>query len=131
MRVMLFASQGCSPGVRPTKAETKAVVKLLIERGADVNGADANGNSALTEAASKGCDRELIRMLLKAGARMDAKHSSGLHPFEMGLWSGHDGLEEFLAAGYRLPPDKAKMYLEGYKDRPAAVAMVKKAVAKK
>jgi HEAT repeat protein len=131
MRVMLFAGRGCSPGVRPTGAETKSVVKLLIERGADLNAADANGNSALTEAASKGCDRELIRMLLKAGAKMDAKHSSGLHPFEMGLWSGHDGLEEFLAAGYRLPPDKAKMYLEGYKDRPAAVSMVKKAQAKK
>lgn len=130
IRVMLF-SGGCSPGVRPTRAETKAVVKLLIERGADINAADSNGNSALTEAASKGCDRELIRMLLKAGARMDAKHSSGLHPFEMGLWSGHDGLEEFLAAGYRLPPAKAKMYLEAYRDRPAAVAMVKKAVARK
>jgi hypothetical protein len=49
----------------------------------------------------------------------------------MGLWSAHDGLEELLAAGYRLPPDKAKMYLEGYKDRPASVAMVKKAAAKK
>lgn len=131
MRVMLFASEGCSPGVRPTRAETKAVVKLLIERGADLNAADSNGNSAITEAASKGCDRELIRMLLEAGARMDAKHSSGLAPFEMGLWSGHDGLEEFLAAGYRLPPDKAKMYLEAYKDRPAAVAMIRKAMAKK
>ena len=131
LRVMLFASQACSPGVRPTRAETKAVVKLFIERGADLNAADANGNSVLTEAASKGCDRELIRTLLKAGAKMDARHSSGLHPFEMGLWMGHDGLEEFLAAGYRLPPDKAKAYLEAYKDRPPAVAMVKKATAKK
>ncbi len=130
MRVMLFSSEGCSPGVRPTRAETKAVVKLFIERGADLNAADSNGNSALTEAASKGCDRELIRMLLKAGAKMDARHSSGLHPFEMGLWMGHDGLEEFLAAGYRLPPDKAKVYLETYKDRPPAMAMVKKAVKK-
>lgn len=131
MRVMLFASQGCSPGVRPTRAETKAVVKLLLERGADINAADANGNSAITEAASKGCDRELIRMLLKAGAKVDAKNASGLTAFEMGLWSGHDGLEEFIAAGYRLPPEKAKVYLEGYKDRPAAVAMVKKAAARK
>jgi len=131
MRVMLFSGEGCSPNVRPTSGKTKAIVKLLIERGADVNGADANGNSALTEAASKGCDRELIRTLLKAGAKMNAPHASGLAPFEMGLWSGHDGLEEFLAAGYRLPPAKVKMYLEAYKDRPAAVAMVKKAAAKK
>jgi HEAT repeat protein len=131
IRVMLFASQGCAPGERPTRAETKAVVKMLLERGADVHAADANGNSAISEAAMKGCDRELIRMLLKAGARIDAKNASGLTPFEMGLWSGHDGLEELIAAGYRLPPDKAKAYLEGYKDRPAALAMIRKASAKK
>ena len=68
-------------------------------------------------------------MLIKAGAKINVPNASGLTPFEMGLWMGHDGLEELIAAGYRLPPDKVKMYLEGYKDRPAAVAMVKKASA--
>jgi len=131
MRVMLFSSESCSPRVRPTRAETKAIVKLLLERGADVNATDANGNSALTEAASKGCDREVMRMLLKAGAKMDAKNASGLTAFEMGLWSAHDGLEELIAAGYRLPPDKAKMYAEGYAGKPAVQAMIKKASAKK
>ena len=43
---------------------------------------------------------------------------------------GHDGLEELIAAGYRLPPEKAKAYLDGYKDRPAAITMVKKAMKK-
>ena len=70
-------------------------------------------------------------MLIKAGAKINATNASGLTPFEMGLWSAHDGLEELLAAGYRMPPDKVKMYLEGYKDRPASVAMVKKAAARK
>lgn len=127
IRVMLFSSNACAPNVRPTKAETKAVVKMLLDRGADIHAADKNGNTAITEAASKGCDRELIRMLIKAGARINATNASGLTPFEMGLWSGHDGLEEFIAAGYRLPPEKVKLYLDGYKDRPAAVTMVKKA----
>ena len=130
IRVMLFSSQGCAPNVRPTKAETKAVVKLLLDRGADIHAADKNGNNALTEAASKGCDRELIRMLIKAGAKINVGNASGLTPFEMGLWMGHDGLEELIAAGYRLPPDKAKAYLDGYKDRPAAITMVKKAMKK-
>jgi hypothetical protein len=107
------------------------MVKLLLERGADVNGADKNGNTAISEAASKGCDRELMRMLIKAGAKIDGKNVSGLTPFEMGLWMGHDGLEELIAAGYRLPPEKVKVYLDGYKDRPASVAMVKKAAAGK
>lgn len=127
LRVMLFGSDACAPNVRPTKAEAKAIVKMLLERGADIHAADRHGNTAITEAASKGCDRELIRALIKAGANIRATNASGLTPFEMGLWSGHDGLEEFIAAGYRLPPEKVKLYLDGYKDRPAAIAMVKKA----
>ena len=129
IRVMLFASPACSPAERPSRGEAKAIVKLLLDRGADIHGADENGNTAITEAASKGCDRELMRMLIKAGARINVPNKSGLTPFEMGLWMGHDGLEELIAAGYRLPPDKVKAYLDGYKDRPAAVAMVKKAAA--
>jgi hypothetical protein len=130
LRAMLFAGQGCAPNQRPTKPETIAMVKLLLERGADVNGSDQNGNTPLSEAASKGCDRELIRTLIKAGAKINAVNASGLTPFEMGLYSGHDGLEELIAAGYRLPPDKAKMYAEGYKGQPAAQAMIKKAARK-
>jgi len=130
MRAMLFSSGACAPNERPTKSETKAIVKLLLERGADIQAGDENRNTAITEAASKGCDRELIRMLIKAGAKINATNGSGLTPFEMGLWSGHDGLDELIAAGYRLPPDKVKGYLEGYKDRPAALTMVRKAAKK-
>lgn len=103
------------------------IVKMLLERGADINGADGNGNTALMEAAGKGCDRELIRTMIKAGAKINATNAAGFTPFEAGLWMGHDGLEELIAAGYRLPPAKVKAYLEGYEDRPAAQATVKKA----
>ena len=130
IRVMLFSNESCNARERPTKAQTKATVKLLLERGADPNGSDANGNTALMEAASHGCDRELMRMLIKAGAKINVKNKSGLTPFEMGLFWGHDGLEEIIAAGYRLPPDKAKMYAEGYAGKPAVQAMIKKASAK-
>jgi hypothetical protein len=130
MRVMLFHAKACSPGERPTKPQTKEMVKMLLERGADINGSDERGNTALMEAASKGCDRELMHQMIKAGAKVNAVNASGLTPFEMGLWMGHDGLEEIIAAGYRLPPDKVKMYSEGYKDRPAALAMIKKAAKK-
>jgi hypothetical protein len=130
MRVMFFGAAACSPNERPTKAQTKEIVKMLLERGADINAGDKNKNTAITEAASKGCDREVIRMLIKAGAKIDVPNGSGLTPFEMGLWGAGDGLEELIAAGYRLPADKAKMYLDGYKDRPASVAMVKKATKK-
>ena len=127
IRVMLFGAQACNPAERPTKSDTKAAVKLLLERGADPNGSDANGNTALMEAASHGCDRELMRMLIKAGAKVDAKNKMGLTPFEMGLFYGHDGLEEIIAAGYRLPPEKAKMYEQGYAGKPTVQAMIRKA----
>lgn len=125
-----FSADACRPNQRPTKSETKAILRMMIERGVDPNASDEHGNTALMHAASRGCDREVIRMLIKAGAKVDAKNSAGLTPFEHGLWMGHDGLEEIIAAGYRLPPEKVKAYLEGYKDRPAAQAMVRKAVKK-
>src|SRR5262249_37088629 len=110
---------------------TKTMVKMLLERGADVNGVDAmSGNTALMEASSHGCDRELMRTLIKAGAKIDVKNKVGLTPFEMGLLWGHDGLEEIIAAGYRLPPDKVKTYTEGYAGKPAVQAMIRKATKK-
>jgi len=121
----------CDEDERPTKAATKELVKLLLDRGADVNGTDKFANSALQGAASHGCDRELMRMLIKAGAKVNALNASGLSAFEMGLDSGHDGLEELIAAGYRLPPAKVKDYNEAYKKNPASVAMIRKATARK
>jgi len=129
IRLMLFGNS-CHPRERPTNAETKTLVKLLLERGADPNIPDANGNTALMEASSRGCDREVMRMLIKAGAKVNVTNKSGLTPFEMGLFYGHDGLEELIAAGYRLPPDKVKQYEEGYAGKPAVQAMIKKASRK-
>jgi HEAT repeat protein len=131
LRVMLFSSTSCNPRERPTKAATKEAVKLLLERGADVNGVDTySGDTALMEASSHGCDREVMRMLIKAGAKVNVKNAVGLTPFEMGLLWGHDGLEEIIAAGYRLPPDKAKQYEQAYAGKPAVQAMIRKASAK-
>lgn len=129
IRVMLFSSTACNSKVRPTKPETKEITKLLLDRGADVNLGDKFNNTALAEAASHGCDREMMRMLIKAGAKVNATNASGLTAFEMGLEDGNDGLEELIAAGYRLPAAKVKQYSEAYK-RPAAQAMIKKAAAK-
>ena len=130
IRAMIFSGRACAPGQRPTKPQALVLVKLLLERGADVNAVDDNGNTPLMAAAGAGCDRELTRALIKAGAKINAVNSGGFTPFEAGLWMGHDGLEELVAAGYRLPPEKVKVYLEGYKDRPEAQAMVRKAARK-
>lgn len=127
IRAALFGGQGCSATERPTKPATKAMVRLLLDRGADPNMADARGNTALMEAASKGCDRELMKILIGAGAKVGATNAAGLTAFEMGLFFAHDGLEELIAAGYRLPPEKAKTYAQAYAGKPAVQALIKKA----
>ncbi|HSS29099.1 MAG TPA: hypothetical protein VLL50_14210, partial [Usitatibacter sp.] len=55
---------------------------------------------------------------------------TGLTAFEQGLVSGHDGLEELIAAGYRLPPEKAKALEQAYAGKPASLALVRKAARK-
>lgn len=130
IRAMLFASPACSARERPTRPATVAMVKLLLERGADPNQADEHGNTALQEAASKGCDREVMRLLIKAGADVNAKNKMDINAFEMGLWNAHDGLEELVASGFRLAPARVKVLSDAYKDKPASLALVRKAAGK-
>jgi hypothetical protein len=121
------SATACSPAVRPTAAQTTNLVQLLIARGADASIADANGNTPLMQAAMGGCDAAVMNALLTAGARINVVNQSGLSAFEFGLFSGHDGLETLIAAGYRLPAAKVKVYLEAYKDNPKAVALIRRA----
>lgn len=125
----LLRAGACSPMQRPTSAAVKEIVTRLLARGADVNLADSHGNTILMAAAMGGCDRETMGLLLKAGAKPDAKNSAGLSAFEMGLYSGHDGLEELIAAGYRLPADKAALYRQGYGSNPKALDLITRATA--
>ncbi len=126
LRAAVEGPDACQPGVRPTSAGTKAIVKLLLARGADPKAADERGNTALMDAAAK-CDADVVKMLLKAGADMNAKNKQGLTAFEFGLWNASDGAGALVAAGYRLPADKARMYREAYKSNPKSVALIDKA----
>jgi HEAT repeat protein len=128
--VMLQVGDACAPSVRPTKADTKTLIKLLLERGADANRGDGNGFTPLMAASMKGCDREVMRLLIGAGAKVGATNPMGISAFDMGLYFGHDGLEELIAAGYRLPPEKAKAYEKAFADKPAVLALVRKATRK-
>jgi HEAT repeat protein len=125
--VALQAGEACAPAVRPTKADTTALVRLLLERKADANRGDANGFTPLMAAAMKGCDRGVMKLLIGAGAKVGATNKMGLSAFEMGLFYGHDGLEELIAGGYRLPPDKAKLYETTYAQKPTVLGLVRKA----
>jgi ankyrin repeat protein len=47
------------------------VVRLLLELGADVNATDLSGATALVTAAHHNADKQLVSLLLEAGARID------------------------------------------------------------
>ena len=106
--------------------EAKAVVKLLLARGADPKIADDRGNTPLM-AAARTCDAETIKLLLAAGADMNATNITGLTAFEFGLTYASEGAATLAAAGYRLPPAKVKLYTEAYKDQPKMLTLVRKA----
>jgi len=144
-KVTAFLEAGMSPNLRfanaygdpvlrvavesSCEADAKSLVKLLLARGADPKQADDRGNTALMEAAQK-CDAEVVKMLLKAGADMNAKNKMGLTAFEFGLWGASPGAAALAAAGYRLPPDKVKTYREAYKTNPKVIALIEKATKK-
>jgi HEAT repeat protein len=123
LMILFFSGAACA---RPEDGH--AIVASLLKHGADVNQVDENKNTALMFAAGK-CDRQTVRMLLKAGAKLNARNGSGLTALEMGIVTGNSGVEELIAAGARLEPAKAKSWAEAYRKNPKALALVKKASA--
>lgn len=105
-------------------AKTRPVVKLLLDRGADPNGADDNGNTVLMTAA-KACDGEMIRTLVKAGAKVQARNSMGFTALESAIPMGNTSAgAALIAAGARLSAEKAKMYRETYKEEPKVLELI-------
>jgi hypothetical protein len=123
LMVLFFHGAACAKG-----GEGREIVVLLLRKGADVNAQDEKKNTPLMFAADK-CDRETLRLLLKAGAKRDAKNWANLTALQMGIVTGNPGLEELIAAGARLDAATAKAYAEAYKNNPRALALVKKASA--
>jgi ankyrin repeat protein len=73
------------------------LVALLLERGADLNGANAHGWTPLHQAGYSGLP-PLARMLLDAGARTDAfARGDGGTPMIVALFWGHRATAELLA----------------------------------
>lgn len=58
------------------------MIKLLVEKGADVNAVNADGNTPLHYAVRYGNER-MVQYLKKNGARMDIKNKEGLSPAQI------------------------------------------------
>ncbi len=80
------------------KARDAAAVKALLKNGADVNGAQGDGMTALHWAASNG-DAALTQMLLSAGANIRATtRLGGITPLHMASQGGHAAVVAALIA---------------------------------
>jgi HEAT repeat protein len=126
MRVVLEGQEACGAKARPTPADAKTLLKMLLARGGDPNVGDDRGNTPLMEAAQN-CDGEVVKILLAAKANINAKNGSDVTAFEFGLFDATEGAEAIVAAGFRLTPAKAKIYQEAYAKDPKRLALVKKA----
>jgi ankyrin repeat protein len=73
---------------------SRGAAKLLLSHGAQVNATQAEGITALHEAASSG-DVVLVRMLLAAGADPLAKSSFGT-PLELAVKNRHEEAAKLL-----------------------------------
>jgi ankyrin repeat protein len=89
---LIVAAQGETTGMRarggggPLERRVVDAVTLLIELGADVNAADASGNTALHAAAARkpGFDA-VIKLLAERGARLEAENQKGETPLALAL----------------------------------------------
>jgi ankyrin repeat protein len=70
---------GATPLIEAAKTGDITIVKLLLERGANINAADANGGTALTEAVIH-AERETVRLLLDKGASVKVRTGALAYP---------------------------------------------------
>src|SRR5690242_16212173 len=82
------------------KAKDAAAVKALLKNGADVNGAQGDGMTALHWAATNG-DAAMVQMLLSAGANIRATtRLGGITALHMASQAGHaQVVAALIAAG--------------------------------
>ena len=88
-----------------------AVVEFLIEKGVDRSTNGGTGQTALHWAAIGG-HQDIVRLLLKHGAPLEARNTYGATVLEQALWSAENGgdpnqyiaiLEALIKAGSKLP----------------------------
>ena len=72
-----------------------AIVRLLLEKGADINAKDEFGNTALHRAVESK-QEELVQLLLKKGADINAKHKYGHTALYKAIYFGHKEIVRLL-----------------------------------
>jgi ankyrin repeat protein len=89
----------CTPLTIAVRDATENIVEQLIKAGADINGVDANGDTALAHALAQ--ERfGMVRLLVRHGADVNKPNHFGISPFISACKRGNvELIEYFLAAG--------------------------------
>ncbi len=79
-----------SVGTPATEEDALAALELLVAASIDVNAANANGQTALHNAAARGAD-SLVKYLMEHGANLEAKDRLGRLPIDLARGVGGGG----------------------------------------
>lgn len=112
-----LAAQTCGPGMRVDGKDTLRMIDLLVAGGVDPNHEGMAGLSSLMIAAQQQCPPVVIKRLLSAGAKIDARTPQGFTPLSMALIvANYDGAQTLIDAGARISPEVGKKFLTGTAD---------------
>ncbi|KAK0761671.1 hypothetical protein N5P37_005653 [Trichoderma harzianum] len=73
----------------------RAVVKLLVEKGADIDAKDGGGRTPLLWATYNG-HKAIVELLVEKGADIEAKDNYGRTPLSWAAYNGHKAIVELL-----------------------------------
>jgi Ankyrin repeats (3 copies)/Ankyrin repeats (many copies)/Ankyrin repeat len=76
----------------------EVVVRLLVDRGADIHAKDHGGWTAL-HLAAEGGHEAVVRLLVDGGADIHAKDHGGWTALHQAAWGGHEAVVRLLADG--------------------------------
>jgi len=88
----------------PDLATAELTAATLLSNGADPNLVEARGSTALHAASARG-SRELVEMLVRRGARVDARDHEGRTPSDLAGAAGHADVVGILADPDRIGVD--------------------------
>jgi hypothetical protein len=86
---------GTRPLIIAAKKKNPEILRLLIEKGADLEGRDPNETSPLAAAATAG-QEENVEILIAAGADLNCRDSNGLTPLAWASLQGFPKIVEIL-----------------------------------
>lgn len=71
-----LGNSGISPLMYALKNRNFAVIKMLLDNGADVNAHDSSGNTVLMYACRFNADKDIVKMLIRYGANVNARDNN-------------------------------------------------------